>query len=113
MRNIMSTVAAVVVVLTTGDAVAFECTSTEVIKNFGGTPWVILGCSSGYDMVMRDASVDSGSAARIRVTIYASERRFEVMSFGGKNEKARRKAEEAVRNTSFGDMQALMNEVSD
>lgn len=62
---------------------------------------------------MRDASVDSGSAATIRVTIYESERRFKVMSYGGKNEKARKKAEEAVRNTSFDDMQALMKEVSD
>ena len=109
----MSTVAAVVVAFTTGDAVAFECTSSEVTKNFGGTPWVILGCSSGFDLLMRDASVDSGSAATIRVTIYESEHRFEVMSYGGKNEKARKKAEDAVRNTSFDDMQALMKEVSD
>jgi biotin carboxylase len=64
-------------------------------------------------MAMRDASVDSGSAARIRVTIYASERRFEVMSFGGNNEKARKKAEKAVRDMSFDDMQALMKEVSE
>jgi hypothetical protein len=94
-------------------ASALDCASGKVTRNFGGTPWVIYGCSSGFEMGMADATVDLGSAAMIYVTVYASERKFEVMSFGGENEKARKRAEEVVRNMSFDEVQALMNEVSE
>jgi hypothetical protein len=112
-RCITSAVAAVVLAFAAGQAFALDCSSGEITKKFGGTSWVIYGCSSGFEMVLLDANVDLGSAAEIFVTICASERRFEVWSSGGKNEKARKKAEEAVREMSFDAMQALMREVSD
>ncbi len=112
-RRILSVAAVVAFTLVAGQASALDCSSGKITRKFGGTPWVIYGCSSGFEMAMADATVDLSSAAMIFVSIYNSDKTFKVMSFGGNNEKARKKAEEAVRDMSFDDMQALMKEVSD